>query len=53
MFDNIKKMMIYILTHAFPELWALMIYYVFGMPVGINTLMVNIFIAKYNTFYIN
>ncbi|KAI6206384.1 Cation-ATPase-N domain-containing protein [Aphelenchoides besseyi] len=40
MFDNIKKLMVYVLTHAFPELWALFIYYLFGMPMGITTLMV-------------
>ncbi|KAI6242092.1 Cation-ATPase-N domain-containing protein [Aphelenchoides fujianensis] len=40
MFDNIKKLMIYVLTHAFPELWALFIYYLFGMPIGITTLMI-------------
>ncbi|KAI6223321.1 Cation-ATPase-N domain-containing protein [Aphelenchoides besseyi] len=40
MFDNIKKLMVYVLTHAFPELWALFIYYLFGMPMGITTLMI-------------
>ncbi len=40
MFDNIKKLMIYVLTHSFPELWALFIHYLFGMPLGITTLQI-------------
>lgn len=40
MFDNIKKLMVYVLTHSFPELWALFIHYLFGMPVGITTLQI-------------
>jgi magnesium-transporting ATPase (P-type) len=40
MFDNIKKLMIYVLTHSFPELWALFVYYLFGMPIGITTLQI-------------
>lgn len=43
MFDNIKKLMVYVLTHAFPELWALFIYYCFGMPIGTTALMVLFF----------
>ena len=27
MFDNIQKLMVYVLTHALPELWALFIHY--------------------------
>ncbi|KAI6183429.1 Cation-ATPase-N domain-containing protein [Aphelenchoides bicaudatus] len=40
MFDNIKKLMVYVLTHALPELWALFVHYLFGMPLGITTLQI-------------
>uniref|UniRef100_A0A915EEG3 P-type Cu(+) transporter n=1 Tax=Ditylenchus dipsaci TaxID=166011 RepID=A0A915EEG3_9BILA len=40
MFDNIKKLMVYVLTHAFPEVWAIIINFCFGMPVGTTALMI-------------
>uniref|UniRef100_A0A915DZB5 Cation-transporting P-type ATPase C-terminal domain-containing protein n=1 Tax=Ditylenchus dipsaci TaxID=166011 RepID=A0A915DZB5_9BILA len=40
MFDNIKKLMIYILTHTFPEVWAIVINLWFGMPAGTTSLMI-------------
>jgi len=40
MFDNIKKLMMYVLTHAFPEVYGIVIYYCFGMPLGITTMMI-------------
>uniref|UniRef100_A0A915DWP8 P-type Cu(+) transporter n=1 Tax=Ditylenchus dipsaci TaxID=166011 RepID=A0A915DWP8_9BILA len=40
MFDNIKKLMAYVLTHTFPEVWALVIKFCFGMPVGTTSLII-------------
>jgi sodium/potassium-transporting ATPase subunit alpha len=39
MFDNIQKLMVYVLSHAVPQLWGIIISYCFGMPAGINTLI--------------
>ncbi len=40
MFDNIKKLMAYVLSHAFPQVWGILINYCFGMPAGITTLII-------------
>uniref|UniRef100_A0A914BV70 Cation-transporting P-type ATPase C-terminal domain-containing protein n=1 Tax=Acrobeloides nanus TaxID=290746 RepID=A0A914BV70_9BILA len=40
MFDNIKKLMAYILTHTFPEIWAVMLNFCFGMPIATSSLMI-------------
>lgn len=40
MFDNIKKLITYVLAHTFPELWALFVHYLFGMPIAITTLQI-------------
>ncbi|KAI1704572.1 e1-E2 ATPase domain-containing protein [Ditylenchus destructor] len=40
MFDNIKKLMIYVLCHTFPEIWGLLVKYCFGMPLGTTSLMI-------------
>jgi hypothetical protein len=42
MFENIKKLMAYVLIHAFPEVWGVFIYYVFGFPVGLTSLQVRL-----------
>jgi sodium/potassium-transporting ATPase subunit alpha len=43
MFDNIKKLMAYILTHTFPEIWAVMLNFCFGFPIATSSLMVSRF----------
>ncbi|PAV71365.1 hypothetical protein WR25_24339 isoform C [Diploscapter pachys] len=40
MFENIKKLMAYVMPHAITELWGIWIYYLFGMPVATNSLIV-------------
>jgi len=40
MFDNIKKLFVYLCTHAFPEVWALVLNFCFGMPIGTTALMI-------------
>ena len=42
MFDNIRKLMAYLLTHLIPELWGIIIYYCFGMPIGLTSLQVKL-----------
>lgn len=39
-FDNIKKLLAYVMLHSFPELWPIIIHYCFGMPVGMTNLQV-------------
>ena len=41
MFENIKKLMAYVMPHAITELWGIWIYYLFGMPVANNSLIVS------------
>uniref|UniRef100_A0A914DT31 Cation-transporting P-type ATPase C-terminal domain-containing protein n=1 Tax=Acrobeloides nanus TaxID=290746 RepID=A0A914DT31_9BILA len=40
MFDNIKKLMAYILTHTFPEVWAIMLNFCFALPIATSSLMI-------------
>uniref|UniRef100_A0A914D1H2 Cation-transporting P-type ATPase C-terminal domain-containing protein n=1 Tax=Acrobeloides nanus TaxID=290746 RepID=A0A914D1H2_9BILA len=40
MFDNIKKLMSYILTHLVPEVWGILVHYCFGMPIGQTSLQI-------------
>ncbi|KAI1723202.1 e1-E2 ATPase domain-containing protein [Ditylenchus destructor] len=40
MFDNIKKLMVYVLCHTFPELWGIIINFCFGMPIGTTSLII-------------
>ncbi|KAH7729130.1 Protein CATP-1 a [Aphelenchoides avenae] len=39
-FDNIKKLLAYVMLHSFPELWPIIIHYCFGMPVGMTNLQI-------------
>jgi len=40
MFDNIKKLMMYVLSHAFPQVWGILIHFCMGMPPGITTMII-------------
>jgi sodium/potassium-transporting ATPase subunit alpha len=39
-FDNIKKLLAYVMLHSFPELWPIIINFCFGMPLGMTTLQI-------------
>ncbi|KAH7684523.1 CBN-CATP-1 protein, partial [Aphelenchoides avenae] len=39
-FDNIKKLLAYVMLHSFPELWPIIINLCFGMPQGMTTLQI-------------
>lgn len=39
-FDNIKKLLTYVMFHSFPELGGTFINFCFGMPMGMTTLQV-------------
>lgn len=47
MFDNIKKLMAYILAHTFPEIWAVVVNFCFGLPIATSSLMVR-FVSLHN-----
>jgi len=40
MFDNIKKLLVYTMPHCFPQVWSIVLYYCFGMPLGLSALQV-------------
>ena len=40
MFDNIKKLLVYTMPHCFPQVWSIVLYYCFGMPIGLSALQV-------------